>query len=449
MTQGTEGYEHRELEDKGKVMEEEQMMRSPLKLAWVRLKRHRMAYYGGIVLAIMYFSVILAPFYAPHAPTDLYRQKSYHPPVKINIRCDETGSLTWPYIYNYQRGNRFMVYGYKDEVDPMTGEIREVELDLGTFDELDRTRAFERAEEIAAEAGVDDFQYFPVMRVWVEDKEKSPRYPLTFFTRGEKEYTFLGIKSDFKIFGLGEPTFEDPYIAADSARLFLFGSDQFGRCTFSRILYGGRVSLFIGFGAIMISTAIGMLFGGLSGFYGGWVDNLMMRIAEVFMAFPAFYLLMALTAVLPLEMAPATRFFMITLILALVGWGGLARVIRGMVLSIRQQDFSEAARALGASDLRIVVKHILPNTLTYVIVAATISIPSFILMEAGLSFIGLGIQEPQPSWGNMLSAAQQIRVLEQHPWLLIPGFFIFVGVLAFSLLGDGIRDAFDPRSNLS
>jgi len=433
--------------ERKKLESEEDFIRSPFRVAWIRLKRHRLALFGGIVLTILYFSVILAPLYAPHDPYNQYRGKSYHPPVSINIR-DEEGNWRWPFIYNSLRGHRYMIYGYIEQEDPETGEVTEVELDLGTFDVLERAEAHGFAEAIADEEGVDDFTYFPVMRIWMEDKQESPRYPLKLFVEADREFSILGLTAKTKILGLGEPSFEDPYSDRDTARLFLYGTDQFGRDNFSRVLHGGRVSLFIGIVALMISTFIGMIFGGISGFYGGWIDNLMMRLAEIVMSFPQLYLLMALAAVLPLDMTSATRFFLIVVILAFVGWAGMARVIRGMVLSIRAQDFVEAARALGASDLRIIVRHILPNTYTYVIVAATLALPGYILMEAALSFIGLGIQQPQASWGNMLSAAQSVRVLTENAWLLVPGFFIFVAVLAFSFLGDGIRDAFDPKTDV-
>ncbi len=430
-----------------KMESEEDFIRSPVKVAWMRLKRHRLALFGGIVLAILYFSVILAPLYAPYDPYNQFRGKSYHPPVTIRVR-DEEGNMRMPFIYNYLRGHRYMIYGYFDQEDPDTGEMTEVELDLGTFDVVDRAEAHGKAEKIAEEEEADDFTYFPIMRIWVEDRQESPRFPLKLFVESDKDFSIFGIPASTKILGLGEPSFADPYSERETARLLLYGTDQFGRDNFSRLLHGGRVSLFIGIVALMISTFIGMVFGGVSGYYGGWVDNLMMRLAEVVMSFPQFYLLMALAAVLPLDMTSATRFFLIVVILAFVGWAGLARVIRGMVLSISQQDFVEAARALGGSDLRIIIRHVLPNTYTYVIVAATLALPGYILTEAGLSFLGLGIQQPQASWGNMLSAAQSIRVLTENAWLLVPGFFIFIAVLAFSFLGDGIRDAFDPKTDV-
>ncbi|OQB48937.1 MAG: Oligopeptide transport system permease protein OppC [Firmicutes bacterium ADurb.Bin153] len=191
-----------------------------------------------------------------------------------------------------------------------------------------------------------------------------------------------------------------------------------------------------------------MLFGGISGYYGGWIDNIMMRLAEIIMSIPSFYLLLALAAVLPRDISSTMRYFMIVSILSFISWAGMARVIRGMVLSIRTREYVQAARAIGSSDMRIITKHILPNTLSFVIVSATLSIPSYILGESGLSFLGLGIQEPDASWGNMLSSAMNLQTLTRSPWNLLAGVFIFAAVLCYNLFGDGLRDAFDPRSKL-
>lgn len=271
---------------------------------------------------------------------------------------------------------------------------------------------------------------------WVEDK--SQKYPIRFFVRGSEHYLFWVFgKTNIHLFGVDPP-----------AVIYLFGSDHMGRDMFSRILFGSRVSLFIGWASILISTSIGMLVGGISGYYGGWVDNVIMRICEIIQSIPSIYLLMALAAFLAGRFTPSTKFIMITAILAFLGWAGMARVIRGMVLSIKTQDFVEAARAIGASDLRIIVKHILPNTMSFVIVAATVSIPGAIISESSLSFIGLGIQEPSTSWGMQLSNAMNISTIAGYPWLLLPGLFIFLAVLAFNLFGDGVRDALDPKSKL-
>jgi len=271
---------------------------------------------------------------------------------------------------------------------------------------------------------------------WAEYEVVSDKkYPIKLFHRGQ-EYEFLGFyKTDLHLIGVDEP-----------AHLFLLGSDNYGRDLFTRILFGGRVSMFIGFVAIFITTFIGLLVGGISGYYGGWIDNILMRFAEVIMSIPAFYLLLALAAVLPVDISSTLRFFLIISILSFRGWAGMARVIRGMVLSVRNEDYVLAAEAIGARDPEIIRKHVLPVTTTYVIVRATVSIPAYIIMESGLSFLGLGIQEPNASWGNMLTAAQNVTKITKFPWLLIPGFMIFFAVLSYNLLGDGLRDALDPKA---
>ncbi len=267
----------------------------------------------------------------------------------------------------------------------------------------------------------------------VEDE----KYEIQFFHRGDP-HTVGPFTTNFQLFGI--EGYEQPF--------FILGSDGYGRDLFTRLLYGGRVSMFIGFVAIFISTSIGMLVGGISGYYGGWVDEVLMRFAEVIMSIPGFYLLLALAAVMPIDIPSQMRFFFIISILAFRGWAGMARVIRGMVLSAKNEEYVQAARAIGASDKRIIIKHVLPVTTTYVIVSATVAVPGYIIMESGLSFIGLGIQEPAASWGNMLAAAQNITSITGFPWMLIPGFMIFIACLSYNLLGDGLRDALDPKSTI-
>lgn len=263
------------------------------------------------------------------------------------------------------------------------------------------------------------------------------KHTIHFFVRGE-EYSFYNLfTTDIRLFGL-----------EGDHRIYLLGTDGMGRDIFSRLLVGGRVSMFIGFFGIVISFSIGMVVGGISGYYGGWVDNLVMRFTEIIMSIPSLFLLIALTAVIPYDISAPARFTMIIMILAFVGWAGLARIIRGQVLSIREEEFVQAGRALGASDFRIIIRHILPSTLTYTIIAATLSIPGYILAESGLSFLGLGIQEPYASWGNMLSAARRVRSIADYTWTLVPGLMIFIAILAFNIFGDGLRDAFDPQSEL-
>jgi peptide/nickel transport system permease protein len=227
----------------------------------------------------------------------------------------------------------------------------------------------------------------------------------------------------------------------------ILGTDEQARDQFSRLLHGSRVSLSVGLVGIAISFPIGMLIGGLAGYWGGPLDAVLMRLVEVIMTIPSLYLLVALSAVLPPGLSSAQRFLLIVLITSFVGWAGLARVIRGQVLSIKEREFVQATRVMGGRSLYIVVRHILPQTATYGIIAATLTVPSFILAEAVLSFIGLGIQQPDASWGNMLSLATNASILVLQPWLVWPpAILIVLTSLAFNLLGDGLRDALDPRT---
>lgn len=254
-----------------------------------------------------------------------------------------------------------------------------------------------------------------------------------FFIKGEKHYLLGFIPTNIHLFGVKE------------GKIFLLGADNLGRDIFSRLLYGSRVSLSIGIVGVLISFFIGAIVGGISGYFGGKIDNALMRISEVVMSFPGFYLMLALRAVFPITLSSVEVYFLIVIILSFIGWAGLARVIRGMVLSIREQEFVIAAKSYGASSLRIITRHILPNTFSYLLIAATLSIPGYILGESALSLLGLGIQEPYASWGNMLSSARSITAISHYPWILSPGIAIFITILAFNLLGDALRDALDPK----
>ena len=267
--------------------------------------------------------------------------------------------------------------------------------------------------------------------------DRSKKHYIKFFAKGQP-YKFLGII----------PMNRHLFTTDNGGRIFILGTDINGRDVFSRLLFGGRISMTIGFLALFVLFPIGLLYGGISGYFGGKVDMLMMRFAEAVMSIPSFYLLIILASILPSGMSSSQRFMLIVLILALIGWAGFARVVRGMVLSIKSEDYVQAAQAIGASKMRIIVKHILPQTTSFVIVAMTLSVPSYILSESGLSFLGLGIQQPDASWGNMLKEAQEFTNILYRPWLLTPGFLIFVSVLAFNLIGDTIRDVLDPKSKV-
>lgn len=267
--------------------------------------------------------------------------------------------------------------------------------------------------------------------------DRSQKYYLKFFAQGQS-YKFLGLISMKRHLITVDP----------NGRLFLLGTDINGRDVFSRLLFGGRISMTIGFLALFVLFPIGLLYGGISGYIGGKVDAVMMRFAEAVMSIPSFYLLIILASILPSGMTSIQRFILIVIILALIGWAGFARVVRGMVLSIKNQEFVQAAKSIGQSKFGIIIKHILPQTTSFVIVAMTLSVPSYILSESGLSFLGLGIQQPDASWGNMLKEAQEFTNIIYRPWLLTPGFLIFVAVLSFNLIGDTIRDVLDPKSKI-
>ncbi|MEO5988039.1 MAG: ABC transporter permease [Candidatus Eisenbacteria bacterium] len=267
------------------------------------------------------------------------------------------------------------------------------------------------------------------------EEDRARMLPLRFFVKGTPYRLFGMLATDRHLFGV-----------AEGGRVYLLGGDMFGRDVWSRLLHGAQISLTVGLLGIAISFSLGMLLGGIAGYVGGWVDTVIMRGTELLLSIPGLYLIVALRAVFPADLPSQQVYLAIVAILAFIGWASLARVIRGMVLSIRRAEYVAAAEALGASRLRIIVRHILPNTMSFVIVAATVAVPGYILGEVFLSFLGVGVQEPAASWGNMLNQARSLRALTSFPWMLFaPGAAIFLTVMAFNFFGDGLRDALDPR----
>ncbi|MFN3391371.1 MAG: ABC transporter permease subunit [Meiothermus ruber] len=512
-----------------------QANRSFFQQAWIRFKRHPLARLGAVVLLVFYLGALFADFLAPYPEEKSFRDFSFASPTQIFWR-DEQGRLTRPYVCASER--RRNLETFKVEV--------------------------------------------------ITDCEKG-RYPIYFFVKGEP-YRFLGlIPADLRLMG-------GPWLLEDQAKLFLWGTDDFGRDIWGRIWFGGRISLTIGIFAVALALIIGIFMGSISGYYAGrpvtfsigilnpqfwafirgspwythllaalglvliaglllgmgygyqnyirpdlqrvstlalgalglvvgvallvgivyalvwkshlarallwlsvwigiawllWItvwgfwqssrgleaiiagligavllgsigyillwpriefdlDTIIMRTVEVLAAIPDLFLLIILSVLIPMEVPPAVRFVLVVTILSFVNWGGLARIIRSQVLQLREMEFAQAAQALGAGDARIIIRHVLPGTYTYLIVAVTLAIPGFILGESGLSFLGLGIQEPATSWGLMLSKAQAtgITAFTERPWLLIPGVFILLAVLAYNFMGDGLRDALDPRTKV-
>jgi len=365
---------------------------------WQRLKKNPLAKFGAILLLVFYLAAIAADFVAPYDPYESQPNGSLLPPTQIYWQ-NSNGDFVGPHIYPTTQG----------KTDLKTG---------------DRQLIVNRQQPAW-------FRFFVL-----GDEYHLFRLSLPLPPSFEEVEIFSGIPGNLHLFG-----------TTGEAKFNLLGTDEQGRDQFSRLLHGARISLCIGLVGIAISFPLGMAIGGISGYFGGWIDSGIMRLVEVIMTIPSIYLLVALAAVLPPGLSSAQRFLLIILITSFVRWAGLARVIRGQVLSIKEREFVQAAKAMGGNAFYIIFRHVLPQTATYLIIAATLSIPGFIELEAVLSLIGLGIQQPDPSWGNMLSLATNASILVLQPWLVWPpALLIILTVLAFNVLGDGLRDALDPRS---
>lgn len=287
-------------------------------------------------------------------------------------------------------------------------------------------RPFVRKVELEIDVETQQLKYTPVPGSF---------FPIRFFVRGG-EYSFWGLwKSDLHLFGVDQ-----------GAHIFLFGTDRMGRDMFSRCLYGSRVSLSIGMVGVFLSLVLGLVLGGISGYLGGWADGLIQRLIEIIRCFPSIPLWMGLAAAMPQHWAPLKVYFAITVILSLIGWTDLARMVRGKLFSLREEDFVLAAKFAGAGHARIIFRHLLPSFTSHIIVTVTLAIPGMILAETALSFLGIGLKPPITSLGVLLKEAQNITTVALYPWLLIPVVFVIGIVLAFNFVGDGLRDAVDPYS---
>lgn len=265
--------------------------------------------------------------------------------------------------------------------------------------------------------------------------DSSQRYPIYFFERGEEYHLFAGIRGDLHFFGTRE------------GRVYLLGADTLGRDMFSRILYGGRISMSIGLIGVAVSLFLGIVIGGIAGLVGGWIDNIIQRLIELLRSLPSIPLWMGLSAAVPQEWSPVQVYIGIVVILSLIAWTGLGRVVRSKFLSLRSENFVQLARLSGASNSRLIFKHMVPSFASHIIAEVTLAIPSMILAETALSFLGIGLRPPTISWGVLMQAAQNIRTVAQAPWLLLPGVAVIIAVIAFNFVGDGLRDAADPYSH--
>ncbi|MEM9093059.1 MAG: ABC transporter permease [Cyanobacteria bacterium P01_F01_bin.53] len=422
---------------------------------WKKLKNNPFAQIGATVLIVFYVVAIFADFVAPYNPIVGQPNGSLLPPTRIYLRAQgEQGTRQFlgPHVYptiqgplDIETGNRNLVVDF-DRPSPIRlfvkgDEYRLFELSIPYFTKISFTEPME----------LDEFQLFtgiPMSRHLFGPVGSAAPAPVDADVEAAEGTDAAANESDILAAVPEESSGEElTAVQTTPAYINLLGTDNAARDIFSRLAFGGRISLSIGLVGTLISFPLGLLIGGISGYFGGLVDSVLMRVVEVIMIFPTFYLLVSLGAVLPANFGNAERFLFIVFITSFIGWTGLARIIRGEVLSLKQRNFVQASKSMGGRSLHIITRHILPQTATYVIISATLAIPSYIVYEAVLSLVGLGIQEPDPSWGNMLSAGTNASVLVLNPWLVWPpAALIMTTVLCFNLLGDGLRDALDPRS---
>ncbi len=359
---------------------------TPATLMWWKFRKHKMAVASSLFLLFMYLLAIFCEFVSPYLPDETSVSYKSAPPSKIHL-IDANGKWHTPFIY-----------GIDTARDPKTRRA-----------------------------------------IYSENKEVL--YPIKLFAQAST-YKFWGLwETNIHLFGLGlQPDIPEE----EQPRVMLFGADRIGRDVFTMTVYGARISLSIGLIGVFISLGVGIIVGGISGFYGGLIDNTIQRIIEFIRSIPQIPLWMALSAALPLEWPVLKVYFAISIILSLVGWTNMARVVRGRFLAMREEDFILSARLTGSSEARIILVHMVPSFLSHIIASLTLAVPYMILSETSLSFIGLGLRAPAVSWGVLLAEAQNVRSIALTPWVFWPAVAVITTVLAFNFLGDGLRDAADP-----
>jgi len=357
--------------------QERYYLASQWQLMWWKLKRHHIAIASGVLLLVMYGSILISEILAPYNLHTQHIEHIYSPPQAVHLFHD--GELVGPFVYGWDY--RLNMETLKRDYTPNRSDIQ----------------------------------------------------PLRFFCLGDN-YEFWGaIPGSFHL-----------VCPAEGGSLFLLGTDRLGRDVLSRIIYGARISLTVGLIGIAISFTLGLIIGGIAGYYGGMIDHVIQRIIEIFRSFPDIPLWMALAAILPVTWSPILIYFGITAILGLLDWTSLARAVRSKLLSLREEDYCAAAQLMGARPRRIIARHLMPGFMSHLIASASLQIPAMILGETALSFLGLGLRPPITSWGVMLNEAQNMNVVALYPWLMLPVVPVILFVLAFSFFGDGLRDAADP-----